>query len=370
MKLRDVFQRIKSGTLPPGWLYLPASTEWTLETDGFFHDLEAEEMDENEVRLMAKQKNLCETLDDQAIKQAVDWADHLAGREDDSARLEVFRYCFRNDAVPDKLGALDPDPKEIQRRSDLEFYNSLGPELANTKCRREGCTRGTIRLSVFCQIHHFEAVKKRPFQPAPPSAAAKPQNISLLEAARQGELEKAKALLKDEPGLIFSNDNTGRTPLSWAASNGHTGMVELLLAYKAEVNVKTTEGYTPLYWAAASGHKEVVELLLAHHADVNTKDKNGWTPLHMAAMFGRRAVVESLLANGADSNARDNAGETSLHTAISNREKGVVALLLTAKADVNARNNRGQTPLQCMAAAKTKTEKALAELLRQHGGRE
>ncbi|MDB5218924.1 MAG: hypothetical protein JWO86_6851 [Myxococcaceae bacterium] len=45
------------------------------------------------------------------------------------------------------------------------FYASLGPERADTKCRREDCARGAVRFSVFCRPHHFESVrgKRCPF---------------------------------------------------------------------------------------------------------------------------------------------------------------------------------------------------------------
>jgi hypothetical protein len=128
-----------------------------------FLDWEREEKDAEEIPLVAKQKNLHETLDAGTIEQIVDWADRLAGRADDSARLDVFRYYFEFDAFPEKLGAPPPPPAdEITRRLDREFYDSLGVERTSTKCRHEGCDRGTTKFSVFCRIHHFEKVKKKP----------------------------------------------------------------------------------------------------------------------------------------------------------------------------------------------------------------
>ncbi|MDB6021998.1 MAG: hypothetical protein JWQ04_1855 [Pedosphaera sp.] len=163
MIIREIFRRAKQRLLPQQWLYLPNEGNWTLDTEGIFLDWENEEKDDAEVPLIAKEKNLRETLDQQTIENIVDWADRLAGNENDLARLEVFRYYFRFDAFPDKLGAPDPPPAdEILRRLDLKFYDSLGPEQPGTKCRKEGCSRGAKKFSVFCKIHHFEQVKKRP----------------------------------------------------------------------------------------------------------------------------------------------------------------------------------------------------------------
>jgi hypothetical protein len=163
MTLREVFLHAKRRTLPRAWLYLPADVEWTPDTDGVFLDMEHEEKDADEIPVIAKRMNLRETLDDGTIEQVVDCADHLAGAADDLARLDVFRYYLRFDAFPNRLGAPDPPPaNEIMRRLDREFYDSFGAERADTKCSHEGCSRGTVKFSIFCRIHQFQQVKKKP----------------------------------------------------------------------------------------------------------------------------------------------------------------------------------------------------------------
>jgi hypothetical protein len=61
------------------------------------------------------------------------------------------------------IAASDPPPVESPELRWLrEFYESLGEESSARRCKRDGCRRGTIPMSVFCKSHHFEMVKGHP----------------------------------------------------------------------------------------------------------------------------------------------------------------------------------------------------------------
>jgi TonB family protein len=81
------------------------------------------------------------------------------------------------------------------------------------------------------------------------------------DAARNGDFQKIKALLRENPELVSIKDEYGYTPLHLAARKGQKDAVEMLLANKAEINAKTLMGITPLDMAAWDGYKGIEELL-------------------------------------------------------------------------------------------------------------
>jgi len=119
------------------------------------------------------------------------------------------------------------------------------------------------------------------------------------DAARAGDLAKVESLVQADPSVVSSIDEKyGQTPLHVAAFNDHKGVVEYLLAHKADVNAKSKNGSTPLHLAAAKGNKEIVELLLAHNAQIDALDNEGWSPLHSAINWNQKEVADLLTAKG------------------------------------------------------------------------
>ena len=117
------------------------------------------------------------------------------------------------------------------------------------------------------------------------------------------QLEKAAQAVGSLFGRRYANPDRssycGRTPLSWAAENGHEGIVRLLLGQK-RVNPGTPDtkhGRTPLSWAAGNGHEGIVKLLLGRQ-DVNADTSDpvfGRTPLSWAAEKGHEGTLRALL---------------------------------------------------------------------------
>jgi len=149
-----------------------------------------------------------------------------------------------------------------------------------------------------------------------------------------------------------SKDTNGRTPLFWAAGNGHEAVVQLLATSTIDINSKDNRGRMPLLWAAGNGHGAVVRRLLeTGKVDANSEDKNSVTPLLWAALFGHEAVLRLLLETGkAEADSKDKGGRTPLSWVAEFGHEAVARLLLeTGKAEADSKNNGGKTPLSWAA---------------------
>jgi len=148
---------------------------------------------------------------------------------------------------------------------------------------------------------------------------------------------------------INEGDFFGRTPLAWAAHNGHEEVVKILLGREeVDPDKLDLDGHTPLSLAAWDGHEGVVRVLLEREGvNPDKPNKNGQSPLSYAACYGHEGVVKILLAREeVDPDRPDTHGQTPLSLAASGGHEGVARILLgREEVNPNKPDNDGQTLL-------------------------
>jgi ankyrin repeat protein len=180
------------------------------------------------------------------------------------------------------------------------------------------------------------------------------------------EHEGIVRLLLENGADIEAKDNSGWSPLQVAMENGHKAIIKLLLEKSTDAEVGATRfNRTPLSRAIEKGDEAIVRLLLEEGASIEAKDEFGWTPLQLAAERGHEAIVRLLLEKGADVEANDDCGWTPLQLAAEKEYEPIVRMLLESSANIETKANRfGRTPLSWAAED---GHEAIARLLLEKG---
>jgi len=165
-------------------------------------------------------------------------------------------------------------------------------------------------------------------------AGALPNDTRVADAARRGDKEAVRALLKQGADVNAAHGD-GSTALHWAATKDDVEMAQILLY--AGANVKATSrigGISPLIVASRNGHAPMLDLLLKAGANPNATIAGGLTPLMLAATAGDAAAVKLLLEKGAAVNAKETThGQTPLMFAAANNRAAAIKVLMASGAD-------------------------------------
>ena len=169
----------------------------------------------------------------------------------------------------------------------------------------------------------------------PVDAANAEGQTPLMVVARTGSVEAAKLLLSRGANVNAHESWGGQTALMWAAAQAQPAMIKLLLSHGAKVNERSTVrdwqrrvtaegrpkdmnrgGLTPLLFAAREGCTECLRVLLKNGAEIDLADPDGATPLIVALLNRNWDAARFLVEAGADVNLWDFYGQTPLYVAV------------------------------------------------------
>jgi len=184
-----------------------------------------------------------------------------------------------------------------------------------------------LTVSVACRTRRDDDKKTDERMAERSGAVASDPDVSVYEAALNGDLSQVKGLLNG--GFhVNAEDEEGRTALMYAAYNGHIEIMKSLLDKGALVNLTDTNGRTALMLASSGPYPAAVNLLLDHNADPDVADKDEhYTALMFAAAEGQLDVVKVLLSRRAAPLLRDIDGDNARTFAENNGHKEIATLL-------------------------------------------
>ena len=152
--------------------------------------------------------------------------------------------------------------------------------------------RTSVRPSGNNQAGHSPSLPSCSSPDVPPHLGEPPlQSLGLHRAAGAGDV--SLVLFALENGQQVNQTIHGISPLHVAACMGFVPVINVLLAYGADVNIPKgkdkvagpgVEGSTPLHFAAANGHLNAVRALLEHGARPQPLDRDMHTPESLASL--------------------------------------------------------------------------------------
>jgi ankyrin repeat protein len=127
------------------------------------------------------------------------------------------------------------------------------------------------------------------------------------------------------------------TPLEFAAFGNNTALIDKLVKHGSKLE---TRGSSALHCAALRSNLPMVEHLLKYKINVNIKDASGNTPLHLCLNccgdgFGegitetkRAKTIDLLLDHGADPAIKNHSGESFMQDCKKDNHKEVTKVLI------------------------------------------
>lgn len=124
------------------------------------------------------------------------------------------------------------------------------------------------------------------------------QGWPLLQLALQEDAPDAvRFVLDKDPDSIRERGPYGLQALHLAAEFSDTALLEIVLRHDPSLNDSQNQSrWTPLHFAAADGNLAAVRMLLGHGAKAGETDVAGHTPADLADLAGARDVAKALRA--------------------------------------------------------------------------
>ena len=183
---------------------------------------------------------------------------------------------------------------------------------------------GVAPLSLTCENGSASIIKRLLRAGADPNTALPEGETALMTAARTGEVAAVRVLLDHGADVNARETGRGQSALMWAAAAGNAEAVRVLLEHGAHASAvsrgpkgvrdaavgsadatmgreRSVDAFTALHFAAREGHTGVVQVLLESGVDVDeVATEGGGTALSVAIANAHWELASVLWDKGAD----------------------------------------------------------------------
>lgn len=160
---------------------------------------------------------------------------------------------------------------------------------------------------------------------------------ALQISAKKGNTEIMTALLDLGANVNFNGKRL--SPALAFTSIRRRERVEsarLLIERKANVNQRCKDQRTPIFFAACNGHLKIMDLLIQNHANCTLLDIEGKSVLHWAVIYKNYEAIRKLLnTTTLNLNIQDRGGNTPIMHAVKNRDLKAIHILHEYKANLD-----------------------------------
>ncbi|GLV41972.1 Ankyrin 2 [Carabus blaptoides fortunei] len=251
---------------------------------------------------------------------------HIVTTEDDDHNAYVFKYA------------------KDRRNYILKYYkDGKSPRLLKLLCQY-GCAQNVEDI--------FESLTKD-------EVFSLVEQHKLLHYATFSKRKNIVSLIcKYNTDLTMTD---GLTACHYACMQGSKDIVDVLIEYGANPNVKCVNGRTSLHYASIGLHYDTVKRLLRiSGTNVEERDNENQTPLQLVLntdnLFVKSVntikIIRLLIEHGANPSTEIDRKTNVLHIAARNGNYELITYLLNKdNQDVNVQNEDGLSPLHCILTA-------------------